>query len=335
MNRSTRSTIFPVVALVLCGACDNERSRMPVEPQSPQSVANFSFAKSAWSEPQWLGPDVNSPERDLGPSLSPDGLSLYFNSERDGGYGGMDIWVSRRECDGCEWGAPVNLGERINSTGMDESPRVSADGHLLFFASTRDGGEGGADIYVSWRSHIHNDLAWRSPVNLGAVLNTGSHEGGPAYRPSGGGGAANFYFTRCCDGGWTDLYSAVIRIAPSMSAGPIVSVVAAPVPVSELNHPAAHTFEPSLRADGRELVFWSGPQRGGVGGADLWSSTRRSVHDPWSAPVNMGLPVNFEFADLTASLSLDGRTLVFSRGSQGGGLGRQDLWISKRTPSGW
>jgi len=69
-----------------------------------------------------------------------------------------------------------------------------------------------------------------------------------------------------------------------------------------------------------------------VGLADLWVSTRQSVNDPWSAPRDLGTPVNSEFAELSATLSQDGRTLFFTAAAGRGGLGLQDLWMSTRGP---
>lgn len=77
------------------------------------------------------------------------------------------------------------------------------------------------------------------------------------------------------------------------------------------------------------MVFFSG-RPGGLGGADLWVSTRRNVTDPWSEPVNLGAPVNTSAAELDGSLSHDGTTLVFPAGAARGGLGLQDIWISTR-----
>jgi hypothetical protein len=94
----------------------------------------------------------------------------------------------------------------------------------------------------------------------------------------------------------------------------------------------------TVSADGRELIFWSGgvtgTRPGSVGLADLWVSTRRSPNDAWSAPRNLGRPVNFEGADLSATLSHDGRTLFFTSAQLRGGLGLQDMWMSTRGPSG-
>ena len=108
--------------------------------------------------------------------------------------------------------------------------------------------------------------------------------------------------------------------------------------VEELNDPNVQDQGATISRNGRELIFWSGGQSrtrpGSVGLADLWVSTRRSIRDPWSAPENLGAPVNSPFADLEPVLSTDGRTLFFSSGSaRRPGLGMTDIWMTTRAPN--
>jgi Tol biopolymer transport system component len=101
-----------------------------------------------WSEPENLGPPVNSPSIEATPSISADGLLLFFQSTRPGGYGGpVDIWVAMRPTRYANWGTPVNLGPVINTTGFDGNPSISADGSTLYFASNRPGGHGDEDLW--------------------------------------------------------------------------------------------------------------------------------------------------------------------------------------------
>src|SRR5205814_342702 len=82
-------------------------------------------AALAWSEPVNLGANVNGASFEQSPGLSSDGLTLYFTSDRAGGFGAIDIWVSQRDCRSCEFGPAVNLGPSINTRFVDGSPNFS------------------------------------------------------------------------------------------------------------------------------------------------------------------------------------------------------------------
>jgi Tol biopolymer transport system component len=86
-----------------------------------------------------LGPTVNTSANERSPSLSPDALSLFFSSDRPGGFGFGDLWMSNRDSLAAPWGAPVNLGSNVNSAGTDELPDISWDGSSLLFDSDRSG----------------------------------------------------------------------------------------------------------------------------------------------------------------------------------------------------
>ena len=314
--------LISLAAVAVIVACTAESGKLPSEPRPGISAMAFFADHSPWSEPVHLPPPVNSPSRELGASLSPDELSLYFGSDRPRGLGAFDIWVSRRACLECPWEAPVNLGPNINSSGGDGAPALSHDGLLLFFSGSRAGGEGGEDIWVSRRTDPKDDLSWGPAVNLGPDVNTAANEGGPAYVPALEGGGANLYFDRGATLAGTDIYQ--VRVTrDGETLGPAA-------PVAELNSSVLDA-RPAVRADGREVFFWSNR----MGATDIWVATRRSPHDPWSTPQNLGPPVNTPFGELTPSLSWDGRTLLFSgTATRGGSLGFQDIWMSTRTPSG-
>src|SRR6266850_6361061 len=120
---------------------------------------------SDWSAPINLGPVINSAFSDQGPAISKNGLSLYFTSNRPGGLGGFDMYVSQRASVHEPWGSPVNLGPTVNTTSDEGNPAFSRDGHFLFFQSRRPGGFGGIDLWVSVREHTHDDFDWQLPVN--------------------------------------------------------------------------------------------------------------------------------------------------------------------------
>jgi hypothetical protein len=218
----------------------------------------------------------------------------------------------------------VNLGAVVNTAATETGPGLSVDGHLLFFRSTREGGQGLGDVYVSRRANPNDDFGWGPPVGLGTDVNTSAEEAGAEYLESAEEGVANLYFNRAPLGGTADLYYAPVT-RDGETRGPAVLI-------SELSHPTATDQGPTVRIDGREMFFFS-TRPGGSGGADLWTSTRGSVHDPWSTPENLGTVLNSTAADQQPGLSGDGRTLMFAS-SRSGGFGGTDIWISTRTPSG-
>jgi Tol biopolymer transport system component len=127
-----------------------------------------------WGEPVNLGSQVNSSSNEWGASISSDGLSLFFGSNRPGGYGSADIWVTTRATTDDDWGNPVNLGPTVNSSANDECPNISADELSLFFHSDRPGGVGRHDIWGTTRATKDDD--WDTPVNLGPPINTSTVE---------------------------------------------------------------------------------------------------------------------------------------------------------------
>jgi len=128
-----------------------------------------------------LGPLVNTAADEVSPAVSADGLELYFSGfradatyVRPGGYGGADLWVTRRATRNDPWGEPQNLGPVINSAQQDARPFLSADGRFLLFDSQRPGGYGVCDLYVARR--LTGSYPWSKPVNLGPIVNSPAFE---------------------------------------------------------------------------------------------------------------------------------------------------------------
>ncbi len=119
-----------------------------------------------WSVPVNLGPGVNSGYWESQPSLSADGRTLYFISDRKGGLGGKDIYVSYKNNNG-DWSKAENLGPGINTRADDLSPFIHVNGRTLFFASNGRVGFGGYDIFVTEKV----DNQWTEPRNFGAPVN--------------------------------------------------------------------------------------------------------------------------------------------------------------------
>ena len=329
MRTQSCTGLAAALSLVLVASCEQRRAGPPTAPTLAVAGEPVGIEAFPWSEPVWLGPVINSPARDWRPRLAPNGLSLYFHSNRGGTY---DIWVSHRAGPNCPWQAPVNLGAPVNTPGNDANAEFTPDGRTMFFSSTGHGGFGGSDIFVTHRADPNDDFGWETPVNLGPDVNTADDESDPAYVPTEDGGALYYDVTKGGNPATSDIYRVLVT-RDGVTRGPATLV-------SELSVPGIPDDAPTVRTDGREIIFWSGgaagTRPGSVGLADLWVSTRRSVNDPWSPPRNLGTPVNSPLAELSASLSPDGRTLFFTVGGvrNGQGLGLQDMWMSTRGPSG-
>jgi hypothetical protein len=145
-----------------------------------------------WREPENLGPMFNSPAMDSAPSLSSDGLSLYFFTKRGGKSPSYDIFVTTRAGLSEPWSQPVNLGKPINTQAYDEwFSFITPDGLTLFFSegyAFRPEGFGGSDIWVTTRPTI--STLWLEPINLGESINTPAREAGMCVSPDG----ATLYF---------------------------------------------------------------------------------------------------------------------------------------------
>lgn len=125
-----------------------------------------------WSEPRNLGPAINTPYYEGQPSIASDGRTLYFTSNRQGGLGQADLWMTYLKENG-EWTAPVNLGRPINTEGIEQSPFIHPDNGTLYFSSDGHPGMGHTDFFYSRKN---NKGAWDVPVNLGYPINTNAEE---------------------------------------------------------------------------------------------------------------------------------------------------------------
>jgi outer membrane protein OmpA-like peptidoglycan-associated protein/tetratricopeptide (TPR) repeat protein len=161
--------------------------------------------KEGWSAPENLGSTINTEFWESAPSLSPDKRDLYFTSNRPGGYGGNDIYVSHLLQNG-HWTAPQNLGPEINTIGDESAPFMHADNQSLYFTSNGHQGYGGDDLFVSRKGA---DGKWSKPENLGYPVNTIENEGSIVI--SADGKTAYYASDRADSRGGLDLYSFQVR----------------------------------------------------------------------------------------------------------------------------
>jgi Tol biopolymer transport system component len=286
-----------------------------------QTVKRF----SDWETPVNLGATVNSAYDELLPHLSRDGRSLYFASDRPGGSGSVDIWVSTRGSSDGPWSSPVNVTGDVNTPFNDRAPALSRDGHLLFFASDRPGGFGLQDIWVSYRRDVHDDSGWETPLNLGPGINGASNDYGPSFLENDDVGMPMLFFgsNRAGGAGTFDIYISHLLATGSFGDAHLITELSS----------SYVDFRATVRPDGLELFFDSGrpgpPGISGIGGRDLWVSTRPTVSHPWSAPTNVGAVVNGPFDDVFPALSSDGTTLIFAS-DRPDGFGGGDLFGTSR-----
>jgi WD40 repeat protein len=272
---------------------------------------------SAWG-PASAETSINSTDADGCPIESPDGLSLYFASNRPGAVGGYptdpnDIWRAQRSSTDAAWGTAEHLPQPVNSAVADFCP-TPLNGKYLLFVSARSGGCGvppTGDIYLTRDNPAHG---WETPMNLGCSP-TGPNTAGGEFSPSlveTAQGTLLFYSSPGPNG-FQDIYVSTRQANGSFGPG---------TAVAELNTLAADQM-PNVSRDGLEIVF-SSNRTGSTGGSlDVYTAHRASTSDPWSVPDNVGSNVNTGADETRASLSGDGERLHFGRSG--------DIYVSTRT----
>lgn len=242
------------------------------------------------------------------PWLSADGLTLYFASDRPGGYGKFDLWVATRNSANDNWGEPANLGSNVNTSAPEAMPCLSSDGLTLYFGDgnpfgwpPRNGTPGNFQIWTATRATQQSP--WNIPTEVGAPVGTTSAESYPHLSRDG----LSLYFasTRSSPYGLHVAHRATptapwltpTNLGPTINQGP-------------------WTGFPFLSSNALHLLFYS-DRVGGRGGYDLWMSTRATVTSQWSAPVNLGSQVNSAFYEISPCVSADfpaiGSSLLFAR----------------------
>ena len=283
----------------------------------PTAAQNF----PDWSAPVNLGSVVNSSGGDAAPAISKDGESLYFNSNRPGGLGAADLWVSQWDHATESWGVPVNLGVDVNTAGIDASPALSRDEHWLFFNSNRGGN---LDIWVSYRQHTHDDFGWEPAVNVGPGVNSSFEESMGGFLENDDAGVSQIFFGSNRPGGVGafDLYMSTLLADGTFGPATLIAEL------------SSTTAEPNLTVSHTGLeAFFQSARPGGSGGQDLWTATRETVFDAWSGLENLGPSINSATVDQRPYLASDRQTLFFAS-DRPGGFGGLDLYVTTRAKHG-
>ena len=231
-------------------------------------VSQRASVDDAWGMPQNLGPDINGTGSETTPAISVDGHRLYFASERPGGFGGLDLYVSRRHDnrDDLGWQLPVNLGDAVNTSLVERGPTLfddDATGMItLYFSSNRPGGAGNEDIYTST---LQPDETLAPAVNV-PELNSPFNDSVPAVRRD---GRELFLCSpRTGQVGGTDLW---VATRPST-----LEPWSAPADLGATINSTDLDFRPAISFDGEVLYFHSA-RPGGFGGYDLYVTTRTKI----------------------------------------------------------
>ncbi len=204
---------------------------------------------------------VNTPNYEMPSSISADGLSLYLYSNRAGGKGGFDLWVTTRETTSSPWGTPVNLGATLNRSSNQINPVISSDGLSLYYSSnqTSQGGFGGYDLWVTTRETTSS--SWGTPVNLGEVVNSPVGDYHPSISTD---GLALFFASNRTGGyGTVDIY---VTTKASIS-----DPWGTPVNLGPKINTPSEDDAPWISVDGSTLYFTS-TGHGGYGSSDIFEA---------------------------------------------------------------
>lgn len=258
------------VAIVLLLACVTARVRGGNNLQAECSAGK----PYCYDTPVHLDSQINTPGFEGKPSLSADGLELYFVSDRPGALGGpgdQDIYVSRRKSVNDSWDAPERVPPPVSSPFFDITPSISLDGLDLYFGSNRPGpfSPPWPDLWVSHRASATDP--WGEAINLGAGVNTPLFEGSIDVSPD----QRTAYLAALSPGFVFDIFVSTRRSADE-PFGPRVKL---PQPVNS----EGQDYGPALTPDGHVMFFSSGTDNPFAPGAinHLYVSERPHDSAPW------------------------------------------------------
>jgi hypothetical protein len=296
---------------------------------SPQGAEVY----ADWTGVFNVGAPVNTADyNDTYAILSRDELTMYFTSDRPGGVPGpggvrnYDLWLTTRASLDDPWETPTNLSA-LNTGAEDSLAVLSSDEHVMFFHSTRSGGCGAGDIWMT-RRHDRRSPDWDPPVNLGCVetggtVNTGATEIAPALFENPRGGQVTLFYGSNRPGPPKDLdvYASVVGEDGYFRPGELVREFSS----------AARDTRIFIRRDGLE-AFITSDRPNGQGLIDIWTSTRESLSDLWPpTSIDVPSPVNGVCDDGSPWLSRDGMKLYFfSTRTSGLQCGTRDIWYATR-----
>jgi hypothetical protein len=282
-------------------------------------MAKFTtIANRGWSSDfrfglaQNVGPLINTQAYEYCPGISADSLHMYFLKVDEEG---SSFWGTTRKSKDDPWGVPLKLKWEHPTKPVPSWD--TADGLECYFSGIRPEGLGNMDIWVMKREAIDDD--WGPSENLGPTVNSTADESGEAISADG----LELYFsgrrdayTRPGGYGRADLWTTKRKTRDDPWKEP--------VNLGPTINSAAKDARTTLSANGL-FLFFDSDRTGGYGRTDIWVIKRKTRHEPWSEPVNLGPSVNSPADESLAYLSSDGSTLYFGS-DRPGGFGGHDIW---------
>jgi len=215
---------------------------------------------------------------------------------------------------------PQSMGAPVNSPDNESAAVVAPSGLSLYFSSNRSGTLGSIDLWVSQRPTL--TAAWGTPQNLGAPINSSSNENLPTLSPD---GKTMFFGCSCPDTfGGADIYMTT-RTNPNDDFGWTAPVNLGAVINTASGEVGAGYFENPT--DGTAILYFTSDRPGGLGGEDIYQSTR-NPNGTFNAPTNVAA-LNSTSFDRNSAVRHDGLEILFAS-ERDGGLGGRDIWVSTR-----
>lgn len=271
-------------------------------------VCNLQAGNWSFSAPEPVA-ELNSAGYDRDPWLTPDGLTIYFSSDRTGSLGSSDIWMASRPDLASPFATPVNAGD-FNTADNDGRLSLTFDLLNAYLSTSRSGSLGGVDIFSATRASVDDMFASFTPV---ANVNSVDNEHDPLISPDG----LRLYFAPSNHPqrvGGQDLAIAVrARRGDSFAASTVLANV----------NSTSGDADPSLTFDERILLFASG-RAGGLGSSDIYYAVRPDLGSDFSAALLLPV-INSASSDGDPFISGDGCELYFYS-NRSGGTGSSDIW---------
>ncbi len=300
-------------------------TKISVPPVTPDDTSKGGFAKLVVKN---LGPVINSSYQDFSPTITADGKTMFFVSDRPPSQR-QDFWMTTSP-DGNDtvWTSPVNVAE-INSPADDGAASIAADGQTIYFATSRNTTSVN-DVDI-WQATL-NGTHWENIHNLGAPVNTSLWESQPSISPDG----KKLFFSSNRPGkigNDDDKKNTDIFVSHQLPDGRWSD----PVNLGTKINSPYREYSPFMAADGTTLYFASDdpnrdPNNPSLGGIDLYQSEWKGPTDTdWTTPVRLPAPINSPYDDIFLTVPASGNILFFTS-NRPGGQGQYDLYLATNPP---